>query len=493
MNKKKYELDPKHRFELKWFHEKTIKMLTNVYKNEFDSNIKFIINDYRSGKLMRDFEEFKKSTRLDSSSRTNYLMKRINKNNESIIKLLGIGGYGAVFKISNNNCVKLTLENKKNDYHEYLIPKKLFELDPELQHSIVIPLFLLKNKSFNNIINVICLNALICIIIYNIIKKNNNLINIDLNNLFSTLDIKYEYSFILSKENKSDTAEIYNFIYQNYFNQKFRFNGVFYCLKQMIKLFNKEKGIMGFYMLMPLAEDISTNIYINPKTFELDKLGQKVQFFNKQIGRMIFLQVSIALLKTKKFNYVHNDLKPDNVLVFKKNNPYSLVYNNNNFIFMEKYIFKISDFDFSILPDYVENNKIAGTRLSNFKSWFNDIHYFIHKLFIYFNKDDIELDLPFFKKLHSLFIYPFCQCEFDKMFGKTLIKSGNTIICEEGFYYSNKLPEIKILENFILSDFFLKWRSDKETTESLLSSLKMEKININEYDYNYEEIDIDYI
>lgn len=474
--------------ELVWFYQKSLKKLTDNYKKEFDANVNRLINDYRTGTLIKNFNDSK----ITESMMKSQINKSVIETNEPDIKLLGIGGFGTVFKISDTHCIKISLEdkvkNQKNTYHEYSIPRKLIELDPELNNSLIVPLFLLKNKSFNNIINVIYLNFLTCKIIYSILKKTKHNIILDISNL----EIRSEYSFIFSPENKKKSVELYNYIYENYFNPKFQIGGVFSCLKQMLNLFKKNKEMTAFYMLMPLAEDISTNVFLNPKTLQIDKKGVKGRFLNKNITRMLFLQVSIALLKMYKYKYVHNDLKPDNVLVLKKNKPYTLTWKNNVFLFEENYIFKISDFDFSVVPEIIDNKKIVGTSLANLHSWFNDIHYFIHKLFIYLDKEDIFIDMEFFEKLHSTFILPYCQCEMEKMYKKTLIKFGNIVICNDGFYFYNKLPSIEILENFILSSLFSDWRRNEDEVESLLSSLKLEKLDLKEYEFDCKEVDVDY-
>lgn len=420
------------------------------------------------------------------------------KDKTPVLKILGIGGFGIVIQISHYHVLKLNITEDEY-YHEFHIPIKLKELDPTLKDLIILPDALIKNLNCERLINEIRINILVCKLINyfnmknlsrNLLKVHFPIINKQIDNdriidKFEDRDIGKKDSILIckkilvenGKKERDNVVAFYNFVYENYLKKNFHIPNIFLNLPGLMRLFRKEKykgktvdKKKGFVIIMPKAEFISIEVFLNDN-LQLDNSSNSskkgIDVF-PHFYRMLFLQVSIFILKAKKFHFMHNDLKPDNVLVTYKEPPYILNYNNQNFYFdNESFIFKISDFDFSTIPDYVENKKINNTLVGKFSNWFCDIHYFVHMLFVYINKKDILKDAMFFKRLYNVFILPYCQSNYKNIENIKIIKdNGNRVICRDCYYLGDKFPKIDILFEFIKSDLFERWHKNKINKEN---------------------------
>lgn len=430
------------------------------FNEEKYANI-FYNSVYKFNIIQKKYNEYNK---INNNLET---LKQIEKNN---IKIIGVGGYGQVYKIDNNFCIKISL-SKKNFYHEYFIAKKISK-KKDLKKNIINPQILIKTNNFYGLVNFFHINILFIYLTYCHIKEKN-IQEDEIKKKIKTYDIENEYRFLYRNENRhivSEALKFFDFLFLYFFNNdNFYINMIHKFLKILNSFKEYEEGEekKGYMIVMPLADSMASNIFLNKETLKLDINGIKGVYVFPYIYRMLFLQVSLFYLNTNKyFFYSHNDLKPDNILVTEEFKPYTISYQNNYFYFKENFRFKIADFDFSkiIYNDKNEidintiNKKIKNSRLDNVKSWIFDIHFFIHKLTYYIGKEETEIDKDFFFKLHELFIKPFCKIKFNDLhsFIKIKIKKTNDV-CDKGYLYTDKNPDISLLINFLISDYFKIW------------------------------------
>lgn len=383
------------------------------------------------------------------------------------IKLIGIGGYGMIFKLSDEYCLKVNIIDNIDSYHEFEIPQILYKLNDGIDNLITNPLTLIKNLPFDGLIYYIQFNIFLLYITYLYIYNKK----FDSNYLNETLLINYDinkiYKSLFHGTKQTQKSAIIFFLYLRYKYLKYKVN--INCLNHLLKItkvltkktFKKE----GFIIILPLAKTISVDIKCNPNTKQINMLnGQQGYLCYKYIYRVLVLQICLCLLKiNSKIKFIHNDLKPDNILVFITNNPYKINYEDIKYKFDLPFIFKLTDFDFSVL-DKISNNKIKNTDLINNKFyWLHDIHFFIHRLFFYLKNEEILNDIDFFKYTYETFITPFCFKKFDKNNIEKnksfyIIKNKNKVICNEGRYYGNNKPNKDLLVNFISSEWFDLWK-----------------------------------
>lgn len=181
---------------------------------------------------------------------------------------------------------------------------------------------------------------------------------------------------------------------------------------------------------------------------------------NEYFTRLCFLQIFIILyISHTRCGFIHNDLRPENVLVFKQDNPFELDFNNITFIFNDSVLFKINDFDYSRTKN-VENICIKRSPIVKIKNIFYDIHYF----FIYYfrNFDIIASNYTFYNELYNILIKGNCYiCDklYNEIITKQKIKFEFTEHRALELEYSNITTNEQTLLNFILnSKFFLKWK-----------------------------------
>lgn len=410
--------------------------------------------------LKKKYEEYK-----DSEDNVK-LLKDIEKKN---IKIIGVGGYGQVYQIDDSFCIKISLSNDHH-YHEYYIAKELSK-NKELKNSIINPFLLIKKNNFNGLINFFHINILFIYLAYCYIERKE-IDEEEIKKKIKEYNIETEYKFLFKNENRkiiNKASSFVNYMFIHFFNGDDFF---ILMLNKFLKILNYFKEYItthkkkGYMMLMPLAEAISSNVFLN-KNLNLDIKGVKAVYVYPCIYRMLFLQVSLFFLNVnKKYIYFHNDLKPDNILVTEETEPYSIYFKDLSFFFKEKFRFKIADFDFSKLLDknkhYISENtinkKIENSKFDKESTWFFDIHFFIHKLVYYIGIEETELDKEFFLTLYELFIKPYCKISFNDLnsFIKVKIKKTNDV-CYKGYFFSDKEPDISVLINFLKSDFFKQW------------------------------------
>lgn len=423
-------------------YHKYANFINFIDEKNYTNIINTIINDYKLNKIK------------------NILTNEANNTPKNVIQLLGVGGYGQVYMIDDNYCIKINITNSDN-YHEYLIPEKIANTSNELKDMILVPIAMIEKIKLKGLINIVQFNIIIIYILYCYVF-DVALSEVKLINLLKNFQIDNIYKDLFKQvKNKAYFYILYYYYLKDYDNVDLLDN----LLSVVRTIKNKNNNIIntGFIIFMPLAATTSYKLYLNVQNKTISKHGVKASKIFNDIYRILFLQVALFILNiTDIYQYCHNDLKPDNILVVSSYEDYIINYKTLKFYFTEKFRYKIADFDFSTLISVIENKKIINSKLSQNRTWFTDIHYFIHKLFMYITESEINADLHFFKELHRIFIIPFCNTPFDKMYINVISKQNGVEICKEGMYllYDN-IIDIKILYDFIASDLFLKWRNDK--------------------------------
>jgi serine/threonine protein kinase len=445
-------------------YHKYANFISFIKEKDYTNIINIIINDYKLNKIK------------------NIIKNEEEKSYKQTIQILGVGGFGQVYKIDDNYCIKINISNTEN-YHEYLIPEKIAS-NPELKDFILVPIAMIEKIKLKGLINIIQLNIILIYILHCYVfdmalsetKIIDLLKNFHIDNLYKDL--------FKNSINKTYFNKLYNYYLKDYDNIDIIDN--FLSVLRTIRGKNNQILNTGFIILMPIAATTSYKLYLNVQNKSISKYGIKASKIYNDIYRILFIQVALFIININDiYNYTHNDLKPDNILVIPCYEDYILKYKTLKFFFAEKFRYKIADFDFSRLQGIIENQKIYNTKLSSNTSWFTDIHYFIHKLFVYITETEINADLVFFQELHKTFIYPYCNTPFDKIQHNIISKHNGVEICKDGrFYLQNKDINISLLYNFLKSKVFLKWRCDtgkiysNKIEEDNLSSITIEDLSI---------------
>ncbi|AUI80594.1 serine/threonine protein kinase [White-tailed deer poxvirus] len=181
-----------------------------------------------------------------------------------------------------------------------------------------------------------------------------------------------------------------------------------------------------------------------------DKVTEKMALefgFSSLVNYIKFLFLQIALLYIKIYelpccnNFLHVDLKPDNILLFDSNKPIKIKFKDMSYIFNEPIKACLNDFDFSQVASIV-NKKIKNS-LKVEHNWYYDFHFFIHTLLRTY--PEIEKDVDFNNALEEFII---C-C------------SKNT--CDKFRLKVSILHPITFLEKFVSKNIFSPWINGGES------------------------------
>ncbi|AWU47059.1 Ser/Thr kinase [Sea otter poxvirus] len=155
--------------------------------------------------------------------------------------------------------------------------------------------------------------------------------------------------------------------------------------------------------------------------------------------KFLFLQVSLFYIKVYELpgcdNFIHADLKPDNILIFDAKKDIRIFVGKKTYFFNEPITCAINDFDFSQVCQ-IKNKKIKGS-IKEPQNWFYDFHFFVHTLLRAY--PDIYTD-----KVFSSALEEFIMC-------------CTKTTCEK---YRLKIPithSISFLKKFISRDIFSDW------------------------------------
>lgn len=428
-----------------------------------------LYEDVNNCMFARNFEKYSRKKNKEifltyyKDSKNRIFLKMLN----IPVTLIGIGGYGQIYKLSEDICIKINIETT-DSYHEYEIPKSLSTIiDDDIKELVLYPSSIMKNCVFNGLCNTVQLNIVFVYIIYCIVMdKKVSKEEIENKTRNYNIDTEFNYIFSLDPKNEKflkESCDMYNFIISNYMKKENRI-GVIKNLPRILKMFHTPGNQIknkGFIIFMPLLKSQSMNLLLNKETGKIDtEHGIRAYLVCKNYHRMLFLQMSILILSiNKRTKFVHNDFKPDNMLVETKTEPYELNYEEKTFIFNEPFVFKLADFDFSIMNNF-SNKKIENRKNFINNTWLSDIHYFVHLLFYFISSEEYESDKVFFDSIHNKFIKPYCNISVqDLLFKKGVVKKINEHVkCLDGRLMINKEVDIKILSDYIDSELFSIWR-----------------------------------
>lgn len=346
--------------------------------------------------------------------------------------ILGIGGFGIIFEIKNNMCLKLTINlNHDSTVSEYHIPNILGK-NKNLAQLINIPLCLLCDVNITGLENYL---RLVCALM--LLSKNCKM-------------EKETFSHEIQKIKKNlkldqDQIARYLYIYKTYVKLPHlylveRYDNVM----TLINRFQKEQKKKIFIFFNKAID--SANHFIRERIE--DSNNASIQL------RSLFLQASLfLLLANEHYFFVHHDFKPDNILVFKQTSPYVITYKEYAFEFDIGVIYKVNDFSFSRLKEHEDKH--------NYLCLFYDIHFFTHFFFYYFYKTLKKNDPKLLHYLHKTYIESFCNQDIDNVDTLINIKKSQkhstlNLECKEGKIKKYVKYTVKDLENDILKNDLFK-------------------------------------
>lgn len=454
---------------------------------------------------------------------------------ETYIKHIDSGGYGAVFKLGRKYSLRISFSNIFNlewdipkDIERILLEKRL----DNIVRFINVPIVFFEDYILIGILQSLVINHMVA----NYIKS------IETHIVVTGLETKITNTFITNvksddlekydgylKNNIKLAIKIYNDIYEDITNpivifshfDKFNklihnnmriYMSVFRKLESklinIVKTYNNTTNknerkhlkkiilehdpilhnLFGNMIITHIAYGNMEKVHLNIDTFTIATLTEmeikKGKYIyaknNPRFVKLVILQVLLILVIINiETGFIHNDLKPDNILISQslshKNehganviNPIYIVYMGKSFVFTETFHIKINDYDFSKTTN-VSNKflKDKKTDIKNINNIFGDCHFFFVTLFR--NNEYILLMSEIFLNYYYSIIENRCeQC--DKFFN-TIVKNGVVI---EDIFDTSKYPQLAqhIIEkdstithqeilNFITNkDMFGSWHSE---------------------------------
>lgn len=375
------------------------------------------------------------------------------------------GAYGSVFRIDSSLCIKCIYFPIDNQRHEYLIP---LEISNYLIHKKLIPYIsffnipymLLENFNLNVIDKYFKLHSFILVIL-RLLTDTQYVIN-DLGKIvykFSEIEKNYNYLF---KDMDSDKI-LQNYKFITYLYNKHmdntknlvlfnKFDSFIEMYKQIFiktekeKIINKKK-LIGAALIMPLAVSTSVDLKLNTNSVPDMINGTYAYKIDNDYYRYLIIQslLPILIMNNDNFVFSHNDLKPNNILVFHNVNPVTVPYKDMIFNFDKKYIFKITDFDFSNFIT-VMNKKISNKSYLKLNNIIYDIYYLFYNIVEIFFRESIKEDVDLYKFLTKF------------------IKTYNHGDNKSAIYMGNKKLNIIEFEKLLFgSRLFDKWIKNEKT------------------------------
>lgn len=467
------------------------------------------------------------------------ILKEINKNlsiplNNNFMTHLTSGGYGYIFKINSEYCIKVNMDNY--DY-EWTIPNNIYN-DTNgskiswINNFINKPLCFFNNYPIFGLFQYFFYNSMIIKMIDLFNQPNFPVLDFNFYKTFVVNELSKEKVLDMWKANFCNVEDelyekniklFYNFFYKIFNDVPYslqiikhydRFSNLYFknIKKENIDLLheiqnhlvnnfteenknkileeNNENFLMEFknqilsnhpkvdiffgnMSIQNIALGNFFSVYLNVQTKKLvrkrDSPYNMPAYNNAEYVQLFILQTFITIITLhKKFQFMHNDLKPDNVLIFKQNETFIVDLKditkgnlqNYGFIFKESYIFKLNDFGFSKMKG-IENDFIKDTPYDKLTNIYNDIHY--------------------------LFIHLFTNIEYQKIHPHIFSELRKLINCSKCNKYikENKKIEIHLvdtkillqtIENFLeTSDLFEKWRFITTPGSALVTTTLIKK------------------
>jgi len=172
---------------------------------------------------------------------------------------------------------------------------------------------------------------------------------------------------------------------------------------------------------------------------------------------LAYLELALLYLSIYKVypGFVHNDCKFDNILAnnYNKSEPIIIDFNINSkpikFVINEPLYYSLHDYDLSYIKDKIENMKLKNSKhkgLTNKEvNWFYDFHMLTHSLNHYSHM------------VNNL------KHDFGKYLSKTFLLCKNNsppFKCLDSRIITPYMPDISVLEEFVLSEYFRPWRQN---------------------------------
>ncbi|AAG02859.1 putative serine/threonine protein kinase [Betaentomopoxvirus amoorei] len=374
-------------------------------KNLCSEVINNVVNDFSFSNIEKNFKNIKKINKfkykiindITNVTETDYFkpyfkMKPYMAN--QYIYHIHTGGYGMTVRINESFCFKISLNPTNNQIHEFVIPRMLSSIISysNADKLILLPYTLIKNINFNGLIYIISMHNIILLLINFILDKNYS--NIDIYNTY--LDFNKMNSIYRSLTKDEELLyKCFTYFYKKYFKNIFNviminnYSSIIYYLSTIKDLLtNKDykDKIYGSIIIMPLAicasNELKLSIYND--TYVPDMINGNIAYEvnNRYIRHIVLVVLLLICIPNKdRMIFFHNDIKPNNILVFPNVNKEKLIikYNNRNIIFKELYILKLTDFDLSRIEG-LDNNRIKNSPILLYNNIINDIYYFFYRL-----------------------------------------------------------------------------------------------------------------
>ncbi|CCD83194.1 serine/threonine protein kinase [Squirrelpox virus] len=155
--------------------------------------------------------------------------------------------------------------------------------------------------------------------------------------------------------------------------------------------------------------------------------------------KFMFLQMALLYIKIYEMpgcdNFIHADLKPDNVLVFDSQSALTIEACGLTYVFKERVRCALNDFDFSQVGTILNKKVKASLRVDH--NWYYDFHFFVHTLLRTY--PEVEKDPVFHAGLTE-----FVMC---------CTKST----CDKFRLRVSIMHPIGFLERFVTRDIFSEW------------------------------------
>ncbi|BAO49497.1 putative serine/threonine protein kinase [Alphaentomopoxvirus acuprea] len=367
------------------------------------------------------------------------------------------GAFGITLRVNENFCFKIILKPINKQIQEYKIPFILYKKlqNTNVENFILLPYGILKDMELKSILYIIAMHNIIILIISYILDKNRE--KIDIFNTYLDFDkIDNKYKDIISSTNEDDVYKLYTYFYKKYFSNTFNIiliNNYLSILKFM-KLLKKDKNMqisldscIGSILILPLAISSSDELKLKKcdNEFIPDMINGKMAYeVNKYYFRHLILQIILLIIFSNKNEtiFLHNDIKPNNILVFYNIHPIIINYKDKQIIFNEKYLFKLTDFDMAAIQGY-ENLRLKNSINEKYDNFITDIYYFFYRFKYDFFKHNLDK------------IDPLLNSEIENRFMNIIPKKEVT----HKYHYIGKLKlSISDLDSFIFdSGLFNYW------------------------------------
>ncbi|ARE67723.1 SWPV1-127 [Shearwaterpox virus] len=411
----------------------------SIDKNHYIQLPKTKISKYFKEKISLD--TLIRITKNDSIDPSYYQLKDkhfIPLNN--VFYHLSTGGYGIVFKIE-KYVVKFVFEDNTKKY-----------TPTEVTSEFTVPRFLYNNLKGDERKLIVCAIAMGLNFKINFLRTIYlNTINL-LSAIFSILEgepieDKYSYRKVLryfSKYKQSkDFVKIISQFYPLAVSQTINIINNF---NYIVNFFESSKRVNGYFekgniIIFPLAKFSAEKITpSNCKNYGFVDIVEYIKF--------MFLQIALLYIKIYELpcnNFIHLDLKPDNILIFDSKDSINIYVGKIHYRFNESIRCTLNDFDFSQISEILPNRK-AVAAIHKEQNWYYDFHFFSHVLFKVY--PEIDKDTEFSSLLNE-----FTVC--------------NKSICENFRLQVNRLHPISFLIKVVSRNIFSKWIvKDAEQTSS---------------------------